>query len=201
MRTTSGTLPPPPPACVQRETHRSTSASASTSASTASTHDPLAPLEVLNAQVTRLDTSNSTGRASRQAKAFLAEEGLGEVHVIAKIENLSGLRNLDDILTVADGIILARGSLGTVVSSDRMFRVQKYVLTKCNIQAKVRLPVGHRLGGGSGIPAAEHSRAQQSVVNPQAARGWPHPPCTHSNNQSCYSLTSAFEMAAWKTLN
>ena len=33
---------------------------------------------------------------------------------------------------------MARGSLGTVVSSDRMFRVQKYVLAKCNALAKVR---------------------------------------------------------------
>jgi pyruvate kinase len=132
----------------------------------------------------------------RQAKAFLEEIGLGEVHVIAKIENLSGtygvtchappqltarlvhrtwlcsllpsskslrvkvlhagfllsltekmegrttgLRELDAILTIADGIILARGSLGTVVSSDRMFRVQKYVLAKCNALAKVCAPI------------------------------------------------------------
>jgi hypothetical protein len=42
-------------------------------------------------------------------------------------------------------------------------------------------------------------REQKSVLTPQAARGWYHPPCGHFKSQSCCCLGSAFEVAAFQT--
>ncbi|MET0065310.1 MAG: pyruvate kinase [Candidatus Thiodiazotropha sp.] len=52
--------------------------------------------------------------------------------VIAKIERLEALKNLDAILEVADGIMVARGDLGVEIPISRMAVVQKQVMEKSN---------------------------------------------------------------------
>jgi hypothetical protein len=48
-----------------------------------------------------------------------------------------------------------------------------------------------------GLPAGGE---QQSVATPQAARGWAHPPCSHSKIQSCCCLGPASELTTFQTL-
>jgi pyruvate kinase len=51
---------------------------------------------------------------------------------VAKIETLDGVRNIDEILMAADGIMIARGDLGLQIGLARVPAVQKEIIAKCN---------------------------------------------------------------------
>jgi pyruvate kinase len=56
--------------------------------------------------------------------------------LIAKIETAEAVRRIDDILAVADGIMIARGDLGLQIGTDRVPAVQKTIIRKCNALGK-----------------------------------------------------------------
>jgi pyruvate kinase len=56
--------------------------------------------------------------------------------VIAKIERLNALNNLDNILQVADGIMIARGDLGVEVPIEQIAGVQKQLVRQANLLGK-----------------------------------------------------------------
>ncbi len=60
----------------------------------------------------------------------------GEIDIIAKIESRAGVNNLDSILEVCDGIMVARGDLGVEVPFEELPSIQKMIITKCRIQGK-----------------------------------------------------------------
>lgn len=59
-----------------------------------------------------------------------------DVHIIAKIESQEGLDNLDAILEVADGLMVARGDLGVEIPVEEVPIRQKEMIRKCNLQGK-----------------------------------------------------------------
>lgn len=60
----------------------------------------------------------------------------GEIEIIAKIESRAGVRNLDEILKVCDGIMVARGDLGVEVPFEELPSIQKSIIKKCRICGK-----------------------------------------------------------------
>ncbi|MFZ3372651.1 MAG: pyruvate kinase, partial [Desulfitobacteriaceae bacterium] len=78
---------------------------------------------------------------SRKAEDILAvhrivEDEGGQVQIIAKIESREGLENLDAILEVADGIMVARGDLGVEIPVEEVPGYQKEIIRKCNLLGK-----------------------------------------------------------------
>lgn len=55
----------------------------------------------------------------------------GEIEIIAKIESRAGVNNLDSILDVSDGIMVARGDLGVEVPFEELPSIQKTIINKC----------------------------------------------------------------------
>lgn len=69
-------------------------------------------------------------------RKFLDENGGKDIDLIAKIENKSGVDNIDDICEECDGIMIARGDLGVEVPFAELPSIQKYLITKCRLLGK-----------------------------------------------------------------
>jgi len=67
---------------------------------------------------------------------ILEENGGRGVHIIAKIENREGVDNIDAILQVADGIMVARGDLGVEIPAEEVPMIQKSLIKKANLAGK-----------------------------------------------------------------
>jgi pyruvate kinase len=67
----------------------------------------------------------------QKVKRFAAERN-SEAMLIAKIERSQALTNIDEILTVADGAMVARGDLGIEIPLERIPVAQKTIIEKCN---------------------------------------------------------------------
>ena len=68
---------------------------------------------------------------------MLIENGNDHVGLIAKIETASALNNLDEILKVSDGVMVARGDLGIELSLERLPYFQKTILAKAREYEKI----------------------------------------------------------------
>ncbi|MFS7947159.1 putative pyruvate kinase [Helianthus anomalus] len=78
-----------------------------------------------------------SGQDIREAREYLSKLGdLSQTQIFAKIENVEGLVNFDEILQEADGIILARGNLGIDLPPEKVFLFQKAAVYKCNMAGK-----------------------------------------------------------------
>lgn len=67
-----------------------------------------------------------------ELKQFLEDEGAGHIRVLAKIENEEGVRHLDEILAVSDGLMIARGDLGVEIPAEQVPLLQKKMIQQCN---------------------------------------------------------------------
>lgn len=69
-------------------------------------------------------------------RSVLESEGMFNIQIISKIENKEGLENIDEIIEVSDGIMVARGDLGVEIPTEEVPIVQKEIIKKCNLKGK-----------------------------------------------------------------
>lgn len=61
----------------------------------------------------------------------ILEEHHADIDIIAKIESQEGVDNLEDIIKVADGVMVARGDLGVEIPAEEVPLVQKHIIKEC----------------------------------------------------------------------
>ncbi|MFV8827549.1 pyruvate kinase [Alkalihalobacterium sp. APHAB7] len=71
-----------------------------------------------------------------EMKELLEKYNASDIHIIPKIENQEGVDNIDEILQIADGLMVARGDLGVEIPAEEVPLVQKELIKKCNAVAK-----------------------------------------------------------------
>lgn len=71
-----------------------------------------------------------------ELKNFLAKNGADRIEIIAKIENRSGVDNMEEICEICDGIMIARGDLGVEIPFVEVPAVQKQLIRKCRTIGK-----------------------------------------------------------------
>lgn len=71
-----------------------------------------------------------------EIRKILELNGGEQIKIIAKIENREGVKNIDEILSVSDGIMVARGDLGVEIPVEEVPIVQKTIIKKCYISGK-----------------------------------------------------------------
>ncbi len=72
-----------------------------------------------------------------EVKEILKEHGREDLQIICKIESELGIKNLEKILEVSAGIMVARGDLGTEIPSEMLPIVQKDMVKTCRRMGKI----------------------------------------------------------------
>ncbi len=78
----------------------------------------------------------STRQDVKDLRDFLDQNGGKDIDIIAKIENRSGVDNIEEICEIADGIMVARGDLGVEIPFIEVPSIQKYMIHKCRLLGK-----------------------------------------------------------------
>ncbi len=71
-----------------------------------------------------------------EIRELLEKHNASHIQIISKIENQQGVDNLDEILEVSDGLMVARGDLGVEIPAEEVPLVQKSMIQKCNRAGK-----------------------------------------------------------------
>ncbi len=70
-------------------------------------------------------------------RALLEKHNATNIKIIAKVENSEGVNNIDDIIKVSNGIMIARGDMGVEIQLDRLPSIQKRIIKKTYRAGKV----------------------------------------------------------------
>ena len=71
-----------------------------------------------------------------EIRKVLEENNGHDIHIISKIENQEGMDNLEEILAVSDGLMVARGDLGVEIPTEQVPLAQKLMIKLCNKAGK-----------------------------------------------------------------
>ena len=72
----------------------------------------------------------------QDVRRFLDANGGHDIEIIAKIENQTGIDNVEEICEACSGIMIGRGDLGVEVPFAELPAIQKYLITKCRLLGK-----------------------------------------------------------------
>ncbi len=72
----------------------------------------------------------------QDVQAFLDQHNASDMSLIAKIENRSGIDNIESICTACDGILIGRGDMGVEMPYEELPSIQKKLITKCRMLGK-----------------------------------------------------------------
>lgn len=72
-----------------------------------------------------------------EIRELLEKNGGSHIKIISKIETSEGVDNIDEIIDVSDGIMIARGDLGVEIAAEEVPLVQKRIIKKCNEAGKI----------------------------------------------------------------
>ena len=70
---------------------------------------------------------------------ILIDMGNDHIGIIAKIENESAYEDIDEIIKLSEGVMVARGDLGVEVPMERVPGIQKSIISKCHMAGKVSI--------------------------------------------------------------
>lgn len=73
-----------------------------------------------------------TAKDVLEIRELLEQNGGSHIQIIPKIENQEGVDNIDAIIEVSDGLMVARGDLGVEIPAEEVPLVQKSLIKKCN---------------------------------------------------------------------
>ncbi len=72
----------------------------------------------------------------QEIRDLLEEYDATHIQIIPKIENQEGIDNIDEILAISDGLMVARGDMGVEIAAEEVPIVQKMLIKKCNTLGK-----------------------------------------------------------------
>ncbi len=101
-------------------------------------------------------------RDVQEIRHILEKHNAQDINIIAKIENGEGVQNFEDILKVADGIMVARGDLGVEIPASEVPIVQKNIIKQCQNFGKISITATQMLD--SMIRNPRPTRAEVSDV-------------------------------------
>jgi pyruvate kinase len=96
----------------------------------------------------------------QEIRNIMKYHGNKEIQIIAKIENKEGVENIDEIIDIADGIMIARGDLGVEVPAEEVPVIQKEIINKCLAKGKVSVTATQMLES-----MIEHPRPTRAEVS------------------------------------
>lgn len=99
-----------------------------------------------------------------EVKEILKEHGREDLQIICKIESALGIENLEDILSVSDGVMVARGDLGTEVPSEMVPIYQKQMINTCRRLGKISIVATEMLETMMSSNSIRPKRAETSDI-------------------------------------
>jgi pyruvate kinase len=96
----------------------------------------------------------------REIRNIMEKHGNTNIQIISKIENKEGVLNIDEIIDISDGIMIARGDLGVEVPAEDVPVIQKSIINKCLTRGKISVTATQMLES-----MIEHPRPTRAEVS------------------------------------